>query len=130
MAERYRLDQNIADRGRFHRAGDNLALGSVGSKFVEQSVSASATDNVQPTKRPSGKLLNFFQSHPVQKRQALQDAPNKLSRYFRSRLAGFQAITGNSLRHVTRLYKTEGFGIDQRTKRFSSLGFFDQSGIF
>ena len=87
--KRDRLDQDIANGGRFNRSGDDLTIGSMSGEFIEQAVPASSTDNMQPADRAPGKVLNFFQGHAVEKRQAFQNTANKLSRCLRGELAGF-----------------------------------------
>src|ERR1700722_15955014 len=129
MPERDRLDQNIADRRRLYRTRYHLALGGVGSEFIEDRVPTSTTNDVQPPNGATGDLLNFLQSDPVQKGGALQNTTTKLTRCFLCRLPGFQTIVDDSLRHIAGLDKSHRSRVNQRTKWLGALGLMDQAGI-
>ena len=80
MAERQRLDQDVADGGRLDRAGDDGQAGGVGRELVEQIAAAAAADDVELLELAPDESLQLAQRLRVGQREAFEDGADELAR--------------------------------------------------
>src|SRR5215216_5780192 len=100
MLEANRLHQNIPNRRRLHRTGNDFAASRLGRELVEQMVSRATTDNMDHGQTFAGKLTQFFRSPAVLQREAFENTAHYLGICLGDRLICFCAKALKTLHHV------------------------------
>ena len=90
------LHRDIAERGRFDRAGEHGAAGRVGGELIQQPVARSAADDVDLLDGMAGQLLERVEHEAVLERQALENRARVAARPVGLRLAGLAAVVARS----------------------------------
>ena len=71
------LDEQVADRGRLDRPGEDGPAGQVGGELAQQRVGRTATDDVHDVGPATGERLGPLQGPSVLAREAVQHTPHQ-----------------------------------------------------